>query len=47
MDEKRIVVCDKCNVKFAFRVPNQPGIYKIVCPLCKEEIKFRVINKKI
>ncbi len=41
---RKIVVCDKCKTKYAFIVPNKPGIFRIECPKCKRETKFKVIN---
>lgn len=37
-----MVVCDQCDTKYAFIVPEKPGIYKIECPRCKKETKFKV-----
>lgn len=46
MDEKtrRLVVCQRCGSKYVFIVPDKTGIYRIKCPRCNEEIKFKVVN---
>lgn len=41
---KRLVVCEKCGAKYAFTVPTKPGVYRIECPRCKDEIKFKVVS---
>lgn len=43
---RRLVVCDKCGVKYAFSVPVKPGVYRIECPRCNNETKFKVVNAK-
>lgn len=40
---KRLVICDNCETKYAFVVPSVPGVYRIECPRCKKEIKFKVV----
>ncbi len=44
---RRLVVCEKCGTKYAFIVPEKPGIYRIQCPGCKEETKFKVVTNKL
>lgn len=43
---RRLVVCDKCGAKYAFSVPVKPGVYRIECPRCKKETKFKVVKAK-
>lgn len=42
---RRLVECDQCGVKYAFVVPEKSGVYRIECPKCHKEIKFKVGNK--
>lgn len=46
MKTKRIVECDVCGIKYAFIVPCKLGVYRIACPRCKKEIRFKVITQK-
>lgn len=41
---RRVIVCEDCGVKYAFIVPCKPGVFRIECPRCGKEIKFRVVN---
>lgn len=43
---KRIVTCDKCGTRYAFVVPSKQGVFRIECPVCKKETKFKVIINK-
>lgn len=43
---RRIVVCDRCEAKYAFMVPGKPGVYRMACPRCGKETKFKVVNNK-
>lgn len=42
--KRRLVVCARCGAKYAFEVPQKPGVYRIECPRCNKEIKFRVVK---
>lgn len=42
--ERRLVICDRCEAKYAFIVPGKPGVYRIECPRCKKESKFKVVK---
>lgn len=42
----RQVICDRCGKKYAFVVPLKTGVYRIQCPQCCKEVKFKVINDK-
>lgn len=42
---RKLVVCDRCGSKYAFIVPSKPGVYRIECPRCNKETKFKVVNK--
>ncbi|MBD5278556.1 MAG: hypothetical protein HDS32_04895 [Bacteroides sp.] len=43
---RRLVECERCGVKYAFTVPEKQGAYRIECPRCHKEIKFKVVNNK-
>lgn len=43
---RRVVVCDRCGSKYAFIVPDKPGVYRMECPCCSKETKFKVVNKQ-
>lgn len=43
---RRLIVCDRCGTKYAFVVPKKLGVYRIECPCCNKEIKFKVVNNK-
>lgn len=40
---RRLVVCEKCGAKYAFKIPGKSGVYRIECPKCKDEKKFKVV----
>lgn len=43
---RRLIVCDRCGTKYAFIVPKKQGVYRIECPRCNNETKFKVVNSK-
>lgn len=43
---RRMVVCDTCGAKYAFCVPEKSGVYRIECPRCNKETKFKLVNNK-
>lgn len=43
---RKLVKCDRCGTKYAFMVPEKPGVYHIECPMCKKETKFKVVNNQ-
>lgn len=44
--KRRLVVCDHCNAKYAFVIPMKTGVFRIECPRCGKETKFKVAESR-
>lgn len=40
---RRVVECGQCGTRYAFLVPDKPGVFRIECPRCHLETKFKVV----
>lgn len=40
---RRLMMCDRCGTRYAFIVPGKSGVYRIECPQCSKETKFKVV----